>query len=129
MERVVPGVHDQLGAAPVPDEGHGLVGSGVLNHDEWQGIQTCLGLSDRELEVLRGLFDDLTEAGLAQRLCISVHTVHTHLERLYRKMGVSSRAGAVVRAFAAHREGRGPAAPTALLLSPEQPTADRPMAQ
>lgn len=50
-----------------------------------------LSLSPREVEVARGVLLDEKEFAIALNLGISVHTVHTHLERMYRKLGVSSR--------------------------------------
>lgn len=58
-----------------------------------------LRLSPRELQIVQGVFDDLKEAAIADRLGISSHTVHTHLERLYRKLGVSGRGPMIVAIF------------------------------
>jgi DNA-binding NarL/FixJ family response regulator len=63
----------------------------ILPHDAWEVIANSLRISDRELEIVQGIFDDRKEYAIAQELKISVHTVHTYLERLYRKLGVSSR--------------------------------------
>jgi DNA-binding CsgD family transcriptional regulator len=54
-------------------------------------VAPVLGLSPRETQVLTCVLAGLTEAGIAQALGISTHTVHTHLERLYRKLGIHSR--------------------------------------
>jgi len=54
-------------------------------------IGRSLSLSDRELQVAQGVFDDCTERALADKLGISPHTVHTHIERLHRKLGVTNR--------------------------------------
>ena len=43
------------------------------------------------MEIIQGIFDDQKELAIADELTMSVHTVHTHVERLYRKLGVSSR--------------------------------------
>ncbi|HZR43007.1 MAG TPA: LuxR C-terminal-related transcriptional regulator [Ktedonobacteraceae bacterium] len=51
-------------------------------------------LTARELEVLCLVADDLTNAQVAQRLSLSLHTVNTHLRSIFNKIGVSSRAGA-----------------------------------
>jgi LuxR family maltose regulon positive regulatory protein len=59
-------------------------------------------LSDRELAVLRLLPSPLTFAEIGATLYVSKNTVRTHAQRIYRKLGVSSRAGAV----AAARRGR-----------------------
>ncbi|GFE85032.1 hypothetical protein GCM10011487_70320 [Steroidobacter agaridevorans] len=42
---------------------------------------------------------DLSEAKVAEQLSISVHTVHSHTERLYRKLLVGSRSELVTRIF------------------------------
>jgi len=55
-------------------------------------------LSERELEMLRGLADGLTNREIAQSLYLSVNTVKTHLRNLYGKLGVSTRRDAVATA-------------------------------
>ena len=59
-------------------------------------------LTRRELEVLRLLTEGLAQHGIAERLFISQKTVATHVENIFRKLGVHSRAQAVAVAF---REG------------------------
>jgi HD-GYP domain-containing protein (c-di-GMP phosphodiesterase class II) len=54
------------------------------------------GLTDREVEMLRCVGSGLTVHQAAQRLVISDHTARHHLESVYSKLGVSSRAGAVL---------------------------------
>jgi DNA-binding CsgD family transcriptional regulator len=68
----------------------------ILSYDAWRAIANSLHLSDRELQIIQEIFDDRKESAIADDLTISVHTVHTHLERLYRKLGVSTRSGLVV---------------------------------
>jgi len=48
-------------------------------------------LTPRELEVLRLLTLELTDAQIAQELVLSRRTVHAHLRAIYRKLGVESR--------------------------------------
>ncbi len=83
-------------------------GRQVLSPAEWALIAGALRLSPRELDVVQCIFDDHTEASMARQLAISVHTVHTHLERLYRKLGVSTRCGAAIRVFAEYAGPRSP---------------------
>jgi DNA-binding CsgD family transcriptional regulator len=52
-------------------------------------------LTNREREVLALLADGLGNKQIAARLGISTNTVKTHLELLFEKLGVSSRAEAV----------------------------------
>lgn len=52
-------------------------------------------LSPRELDVVRLVAEDLTAAEIAERLFISPRTVTTHLDRIYTRLGVNSRASLV----------------------------------
>jgi DNA-binding NarL/FixJ family response regulator len=52
------------------------------------------GLSAREVEVLRLVAKGLTNAQVAEKLFISPRTVNRHLNSIYAKLGVSSRAAA-----------------------------------
>jgi len=62
----------------------------------------ALGLSRRESEMLALVAAGHTDSGIARLLSISPRTVSHTLARLYRKLGVENRAGAVARAM----EGR-----------------------
>jgi len=55
-------------------------------------------LSERELDVLRGLVEGLSYAGVADRLCLSVDTVRTYVRRIYQKLHVHSAAEAAAKA-------------------------------
>ena len=57
-----------------------------------------LGLTPRETAVLGLLGDALTAEAIGRRLGITTRTVHKHIEKLYRKLGVSNRLAAVLRA-------------------------------
>jgi predicted ATPase len=53
------------------------------------------GLTEREAEVLRLLAAGLSNRRIADRLVVSVRTVHAHVRSIYRKLDVSSRVDAV----------------------------------
>lgn len=55
-------------------------------------------LTPKEHEVLRFLADGLSSTQIAQQSGTSTHTVRTHVKNLYRKLGASSRAEAVLKA-------------------------------
>ncbi len=67
------------------------LGSEIFSEEIWAEIARSLKLSRRELQVVRGVFDDRTEYNIANELGISPHTVHTYLDRLHRKLGVVDR--------------------------------------
>jgi DNA-binding NarL/FixJ family response regulator len=83
-------------------------GRRIFDSSEWDDICAALHLSPRESQILLGVFDDLSESGIARELGISTHTVHTYFERLYRKVGVSSRPALLIRVFGEYL-GRSPA--------------------
>ena len=49
------------------------------------------GLTARELEVLALVADGPTDAEVAERLVVSIRTVHAHLRSIYRNLGVTMR--------------------------------------
>ena len=57
------------------------------------------GLSERELEVLRLVASGKSNREIASTLVISEHTVARHLQNIYAKLGLSSRAAATAFAF------------------------------
>jgi DNA-binding CsgD family transcriptional regulator len=59
----------------------------------------ALGLSPREVEVLRLVAHGQTDAQIAEVLVVSPRTIHKHLEHVYEKLGVRTRTAAVHRAF------------------------------
>jgi DNA-binding CsgD family transcriptional regulator len=63
----------------------------LLTRAEWALVANQLNLSPRELQIVQYTFDGGKELAIGDKLGISPHTVHTYLERLYRKLGVSSR--------------------------------------
>jgi len=56
-------------------------------------------LTQRELEILKGIVEGKTDRGIAESLFISEHTVRSHIKSLYRKLGVTSKAQAVTKAM------------------------------
>jgi DNA-binding NarL/FixJ family response regulator len=58
-------------------------------------------LTPREQEILGMLAEGLPNKAIASRLGISDHTVKTHLEAIFDKLGASTRAEAVARAVRA----------------------------
>ena len=69
----------------------------MFNQPVWAAITRSFNLSNRELQLVRGVFDDCTDFSIASALKISAHTVHTHFGRLYHKLRVANRAQLIVR--------------------------------
>jgi LuxR family transcriptional regulator, maltose regulon positive regulatory protein len=61
-------------------------------------VQTAAPLTERELAVLRLLPTRLSTREIGRELYVSANTVRSHVQAIYRKLGVSSRAEAVTQA-------------------------------
>jgi len=64
------------------------------------------GLTRRETEVMKCLCQRLSDKEVANALNLSEHTVHCHLDRIFKKLGVHDRKSAI-RLFAASGLGGG----------------------
>lgn len=72
-----------------------------MQRDEfWPGARQ--GLTQRESEILSYMVTGLSNRGIATKLVIGDETVKSHLRSIYRKLSVSDRTAAVVKAL---REG------------------------
>ena len=69
----------------------------MFSEQEWEKVARALALTKRELQIVRGVFDDRTEFAIAADLGMSPHTVHTHLDRLHRKLAVHTRSALTLR--------------------------------
>ena len=90
-------------------DGHFMdrITSGVLSHGQLlksgsQEISTLAPLSLREEDVLHGLCKGMTNQEIADAFKVSTETVKSHVSSVLRKLAVSDRTQAVVKAF---REG------------------------
>jgi len=62
-------------------------------------VQLQLGISQRELQVLGGISQGLSNADIGRELYLSDNTVKCHARRLFGKLGVHERAHAVALAY------------------------------
>jgi DNA-binding NarL/FixJ family response regulator len=84
-------VFEQLGAAPDLDRLRQL-----SRHEE---VPPAGGLTAREVEVLRLLATGASNREIADMLVISEHTARRHLQNIFAKIDVSSRAAATAYAY------------------------------
>ncbi len=84
---------------PILSADDGSQGSSIFSETQWTAIARSLSFSPREFEIVKYIFDDESEEGIALGLDISRHTVHSYLNRLYRKIGVNSRTQLLVCIF------------------------------
>jgi DNA-binding NarL/FixJ family response regulator len=77
-----------------------VAGVGTPGTATVEGVRR-LALTERELQVLRGMADGKSNAEIGRELFVSEDTVKTHARRLFRKLGARDRAHAVAAAFRA----------------------------
>ena len=66
----------------------------------WRAVGAAPGLSPRQIQVAKGFLDGLDEAAIGAAIGIADSTVHSHVQRRYRKIGARSRSAALLRMFA-----------------------------
>ncbi len=74
---------------------------------ELDATDLSLLVHERELEVLRLVARGLPNREMAQRLVIAEGTVHQHVQHIYNKLGVSTRAAATLFAMQHDLLGEG----------------------
>ena len=79
--------------------GHVVFDSSVLQALGRESGQTGMQLPRREAQVLQLLSRGLGNREIAQELDVSLETVKTHVERLFKHLGVTSRTDAVAKAL------------------------------
>jgi DNA-binding NarL/FixJ family response regulator len=82
-----------------PREVGELLGEAAQEREREREARAALGrLTEREREVLQVLAEGLSDKEIAQRLHVSLQTVHTHMAHILSKFGVESRLRALVYA-------------------------------
>ena len=84
----------------------------LLSREEWKAVMAQLDLAGRAAEILQACFAGATEKDIADDMSISVHTVHEHVKRLYKRIGLTDRRELILLVFAIHlnrRPARGQA--------------------
>jgi DNA-binding NarL/FixJ family response regulator len=79
--------------------GHVVFDSSVLQAIGRESSEPSLQLPRRETEVLQLLSRGLGNREIAEELDVSLETVKTHIERLFKHLGVTSRTDAVAKAL------------------------------
>jgi DNA-binding NarL/FixJ family response regulator len=70
----------------------------LTRQKEDSGQEVSTTLSDREMEILKGMVKGLDYKKIAEELFLSPHTVRTHISNIYEKLHVTSKAQAVILA-------------------------------
>ena len=71
--------------------------AGIFSDAAWRLLQKSLALTNRQLQITKAIFDNEKEAAIAEKLGVSVHTIHTETQRLRNKLHVHDRVSLVLR--------------------------------
>ncbi len=66
-------------------------GRALLGNVDWQRVRGQLGLSLRELQVVRHIFAGKTLSDIAQEMPLGLGTIKTYSQRVYRKLDITDR--------------------------------------
>lgn len=86
-------------SAPNGGVAHGAGPDGTQPSDGRVTALRRIGLTERELQVLRGMAEGKSNGEIGRDLFVSEDTVKTHARRLFRKLGARDRAHAVATGF------------------------------
>ena len=66
-----------------------------LDHNEWFSLKELREshITGRELEIVSCICEGMRNNQIAEKLCISNHTVTNHVSHIFQKLGISSRTG------------------------------------
>jgi DNA-binding NarL/FixJ family response regulator len=71
----------------------------IAEEPEGEDSASALGLTDRELSILRALIKGLSNQAIGKEYWVTEQTVKFHLGNIYRKLGVANRTEATAYAF------------------------------
>lgn len=69
----------------------------MLTDHAWHEIARALDITQRELQIVQAVFDNQHEGDIARHFQLSPHTVHMHMNRLFKKLNITSRTELVLR--------------------------------
>lgn len=99
LEEAARELRREVRAGRLDSEAAGAVLAAAGHRVRPAGRELVAGLSAREVEVLRLLARGLSMKEIATRLFIATKTVDNHIQHIYTKLGVSTRAGATLFAM------------------------------
>ncbi|MEI6077839.1 MAG: helix-turn-helix transcriptional regulator [Verrucomicrobiota bacterium] len=74
-----------------------LRGAAIFSDHAWHEIGRTLNITKRGLQIVQAVFDNQHESQIGKIFKISPHTVHMHMNRLFKKLNVTSRTELVLR--------------------------------
>lgn len=76
----------------------------LISQQEWTDLQRCLHLSERQAQIARLLVQGKADKQIAYELGVSISTVRTYMDRLFRRLDLHDRVELIVHMFRCVRE-------------------------
>lgn len=77
----------------------GRINSTDASNHNYDDVLEGLNLTDREAQVLKLIVDGLSNAEIAERICVSIHTAKAHVCNILQKLSVEDRTQAAIKAL------------------------------
>ncbi len=74
----------------------------MFTPEQWGKIHNILNVTNREMDVVRLIVAHESEKEVARDLGIKLSTVHSHILRIYQKLGINCRSELIARVYDAH---------------------------
>jgi DNA-binding CsgD family transcriptional regulator len=71
----------------------------LINKEKWNYVRKSYGLTERQMQIIKLLFDGLDSDRIAQRLRIRYNTVKAHFGHIYKRAGVQNKAELIMQLF------------------------------
>ena len=78
----------------------------VFKAKQWEYMRRCWHLTDREVEVAKLVCEGLDNNQVRKRLKIAYNTVRAHMGNIFRKVGVSGKAGLILEFISVLQKAR-----------------------
>lgn len=71
----------------------------LINKAKWNHVQKSCRFTDRQMQILKLLFEGLDGDRIAQRLKIRYNTLKAHFGHMYKRVGVQNKAELIMQIF------------------------------
>lgn len=71
----------------------------LISKEEWIYVQMSYGFTNRQMQILKLLFEGLDSDKIARRLKIRYNTVKAHFGHMYNRAGVQNKAELIMQIF------------------------------
>ena len=71
----------------------------LISTAKWNHVQKSYGFTNRQMQIIKLLFEGLDSDGIARQLKIRYNTVKAHFGHIYKRAGVQNKAELIMQIF------------------------------